>query len=254
MAVMERRTSEWVDLVGDLLARPLAAFPHTLLSTRLHETFGSQVGWSWFDGPDRCGFQLHTPIPGFPTPEARRVLDAAVPHHPVLRWFQITGELAPMSIARVPRAMIDQVARATVHEYFVPLEVEQKAVVLYRKERLAVRAFVLSRGRRDFSDSDLRVATAVQPLLVLLDRQIEAYGACVPNPSTDLTGRELAVLRLLAEGRTSAGIAARLAISERTVHRHLQKVYRKLGVHDRVTAVLVARDADLISPTATEPA
>ena len=102
MAATERRTSEWVDFVGDLLARPLAAFPRALLSARLHETFGSQVGWSWFDSPDRCDFELHTPIPGFPTPEVRAVMDAAVPHHPVLCWVRITGDRSPMSIGRVP--------------------------------------------------------------------------------------------------------------------------------------------------------
>ncbi|GAA1964599.1 hypothetical protein GCM10009798_26010 [Nocardioides panacihumi] len=254
MAATERRTSEWVDLIGDLLARPVAAFPHALLTARLHDTFGSQVGWSWFDSPDRCGFELHTPIPGFPTPEVRKVINAAVPHHPVLRWFNVTGDHAPMSIGRVPAAMVDQVARDTRQEFFVPLGVEHQVVILYEMSGATVRAFILSRGRQDFTDSDLKTATMVQPLLVLLDRQISAYRAWAPNASTDLTGRELAVLRLLAEGRTAAGIAARLAISERTVHRHLEHVYRKLGARDRVTAVLAARDADLLPPTALEPA
>ncbi|NUR08670.1 MAG: helix-turn-helix transcriptional regulator [Nocardioidaceae bacterium] len=50
-----------------------------------------------------------------------------------------------------------------------------------------------------------------------------------------------AVLRLPADGRTAESIGSRLGISPRTVHRHLQGLYRKLGVGDRVRAVLVAR-------------
>ncbi len=44
-----------------------------------------------------------------------------------------------------------------------------------------------------------------------------------------LTPRELAVLALLAEGLTAASIGRRLMITERTVHKHLQRSYTKLG-------------------------
>lgn len=246
MGVVERRTSEWVDLVGDLLARPLAAFPHELLAARLHETFGCQVTWNWVDGPERSGFHVHLPMPGFLTPEVREIMVGAVPHHPVLRWFHATGDHSPMSIGRVPGSLVDQVARSVPAEYFRPLEVEQHLVLLHRTGDASVRAFVLARGGHDFCDTDLRTAIALQPLLILLDRQVTSYGGGLPDRPTDLTGRELAVLRLLAEGRTASAIAAHLLISERTVHRHLQGAYRKLGVHDRATAVLAACEAGLL--------
>jgi DNA-binding CsgD family transcriptional regulator len=250
VGVVERRTSEWVDLVGDLLAGSLAAFPHELLSARLHETFGCQVAWSWIDGPGRSGFHLHVPIPGFPSPEVRDVFDRAAPHHPVLRWFHASGDLGPMSIGRVPGSLVDEVARSVLAEHFRPLEAEQQLVVLHRMRGPSVHAFVLSRGGHDFCDADLRAAAALQPLLMLLDRQIAAGAAGLADVATDLTGRELAVLRLLADGRTASAIAAQLLISERTVHRHLQSIYRKLGVHDRVTAVLAGREAALLAPGA----
>ena len=47
---------------------------------------------------------------------------------------------------------------------------------------------------------------------------------------------QLAVLGLLAEGRTAAAIGRRLMISERTVHKHLEHVYATLGVTDRPRA------------------
>jgi DNA-binding CsgD family transcriptional regulator len=53
-----------------------------------------------------------------------------------------------------------------------------------------------------------------------------------------LTDRENEVLLLVASGRTAARIGRELRISERTVHKHLENVYLKLGVHDRISAVL----------------
>jgi DNA-binding NarL/FixJ family response regulator len=45
-----------------------------------------------------------------------------------------------------------------------------------------------------------------------------------------LTGRELEILRLAAEGMTNEGIAQALTLSQRTIERHLSNVYLKLGV------------------------
>ena len=59
--------------------------------------------------------------------------------------------------------------------------------------------------------------------------------------ATDLTGRELAVLQLLAEGHSTRLIGRQLLCSPRTVEKHLERSYRKLGVRDRVNAVRLAR-------------
>lgn len=59
---------------------------------------------------------------------------------------------------------------------------------------------------------------------------------------TVLTPREAAVLRLLADGLTAAAIARRLSVSERTIHKHLEHVYAKLSVSDRLSAVLLAQE------------
>ncbi len=52
----------------------------------------------------------------------------------------------------------------------------------------------------------------------------------------DLTGRERQVLELLASGRTDRAIARLLGCSQRTISKHLQNIYRKLGVTGRVAA------------------
>jgi DNA-binding CsgD family transcriptional regulator len=62
----------------------------------------------------------------------------------------------------------------------------------------------------------------------------------------DLTARERAVLRLIADGYTATAVARRLAIAPGTVRKHLEHAYFKLGHHDRLTAVGRARQLGLI--------
>ena len=249
MNTVERRVAAWVDLTGDLITQPRTAFPRQVLSARLHESFGCQVSWNWMDPGDNMGFVLHVPMPGWPSPQVRRELATTVAHHPVLRWYGVAGDMAAMSIGRVPRALVTDQGRALVCDHLLPIGMEQQMSVPYRLGSQHHRAFILARGGRDFSQEDLHVARQLQPLLRLLDRQCTVLerGADAEGPDLGLTGRELAALRLLADGLTAYAIGRRLGISPRTVHRHLQNVYRKLGVSDRIRAVVVARESGLMA-------
>ncbi|MFG2602186.1 response regulator transcription factor [Streptomyces sp. NPDC048514] len=113
------------------------------------------------------------------------------------------------------------------------------------------------RSGTDFSDDHLVMAERAQPLLAAVERQrqlLEEWrrslgpGAAPDRRAADcaLTPRETTVLLLLAEALTADTIGRRLGISVRTVHKHVENVYRKLGTRDRVGTVLRAQRLGLI--------
>ena len=69
---------------------------------------------------------------------------------------------------------------------------------------------------------------------------LEDEAGTQPASAVSPTARELEVLRLLAAGLTNREIAARLVISEHTVHRHVTNLYRRLGVSSRAGATAYA--------------
>ena len=111
------------------------------------------------------------------------------------------------------------------------------------------RVFVLGRSET-FSPAEMQTARRLQRLLLGLDRQVLALSGAAgarpgllsrPTGEVRLTAREVAVLALVADGHTAGAVARRLLIGERTVHKHLQHLYGKLGVTDRLSAVLAAQ-------------
>jgi len=83
----------------------------------------------------------------------------------------------------------------------------------------------------------------------LVERFFRRDPAAVPHKElAALTPRELEVLRLVARGMSNAELAAYLHLSEATVKTHVARILGKLGLRDRVQAVVVAYETGLISP------
>jgi DNA-binding NarL/FixJ family response regulator len=111
------------------------------------------------------------------------------------------------------------------------------------------------RAGADFTEDHVRAAERMQPLLAGVEQQrqlLERWRAtqAPPEATADcrLTPRQVTVLLLLADALTAAAIAHRLGISVRTVHKHVEGLYRKLGTRDRVSTVLRAQEIGLLPP------
>ncbi|CAM5625575.1 helix-turn-helix transcriptional regulator [Streptomyces fumanus] len=117
-----------------------------------------------------------------------------------------------------------------------------------------VRGFVVYRAA-PFAPAHRDYLRRAQPLLAAVDAHDRALARFRTPPAEDvprraraygLTPRELTVLTLLGEALPAKAIATRLRISVRTVHKHVQHLYRKLGTGDRVSTVLRAQSLGLL--------
>ena len=126
---------------------------------------------------------------------------------------------------------------------------------LYDAMRAGACGFLLKDVRRDQLAAAVRTVAAGDALLhpALTRRLVERFVAGPPpggRPAAlaALTERETEVLRLAGRGLSNAEIAALLFLGEATVKTHIGRVLAKLGLRDRVQAVVVAYETGLVRP------
>ncbi|GGR30372.1 MULTISPECIES: response regulator transcription factor [Agromyces] len=127
---------------------------------------------------------------------------------------------------------------------------------VYQALRAGASGFLLKDALPDEVARAVRVIAAGEALLApsVTRRLIEDVAKQAPARPVDehllsaLTEREREVLVRIARGRSNQEIAAELFIAEQTVKTHVSKILQKLGLRDRVHAVVFAYDTGLVSP------
>ena len=103
-------------------------------------------------------------------------------------------------------------------------------------------------GIRVVAEGEALLAPSVTRRLIAEFSRGPAPGVEAPSAVEDLTPRELEVFKLMARGLSNAEIAAELVVGETTVKTHVARVLTKLGLRDRVQAVVTAHECGLVSP------
>lgn len=133
---------------------------------------------------------------------------------------------------------------------------------VYEALRAGACGFLLKDAPRHDLIAAIRTAAAGNALLAptvtmrLIDAFARRPAATLPAPSqlALLTAREREILLRLARGRTNAEIAADLVVSEATVKSHVGNLLAKLGLRDRVQAVILAYETGIVRPGEPDPA
>jgi DNA-binding NarL/FixJ family response regulator len=102
-----------------------------------------------------------------------------------------------------------------------------------------------------FTGEALLAPSITRKLIEQFARAARPEPGVVPEALAPLTSRELDVLRLVARGLSNAEIAAELVLGENTIKTHVAHVLSKLGLRDRVQAVVLAYETGLTSPELT---
>jgi DNA-binding NarL/FixJ family response regulator len=153
-------------------------------------------------------------------------------------------------------AATEQILRQPDPPTIVVLTTFDQNEYVYRALRAGAAGFLLKDAPSSRLIAAVRAAATGDSLIEpsITQRLVERFAEPPPTPAvptqlTLLTERELEVLRLIARGLSNAEIAAELMVAETTVKTHVARILTKLGVRDRVQAVVVAYETGFVSRT-----
>jgi DNA-binding CsgD family transcriptional regulator len=170
------------------------------------------------------------------------------------RAYRFSDVIAPSALRRL----------ALYRELYRPLGVQHQLAFALTAGPDRVLAIALNRGLHDYSDRECEFVERARPFLIQAYRNTVAYEQLHSRAGIDddgvlmavllgagLTSREAQAMRAVALGRSNQHAAELLGISHRTVGKHLERGYKKLGVTDRSSAA--ARIWELASALPREP-
>ena len=181
-----------------------------------------------------------------------RAFERYVGEHPLIAHYARTRDTRVLSISDFLTRR--QFQRLDLYrEFFRPLGVEYQLAVTLTASNSTVIGIALNRGTRDFSARERRLLVLLRPHLIqafenaalastLKGRKIAAADRGGVPP---LSNRELEVLSWCARGKTNHDIGTVLAVSPRTIQKHLEHAFEKLGVENRTAAVMRAIELSL---------
>jgi DNA-binding CsgD family transcriptional regulator len=215
---------------------------------------GDTVLWNAVRLSDPAVEVVVHPLRGLEAETLARQLSDVLGEHPMMpSYMSDRGPGLP-----APRRLSDVATRAELERNRAYVEVLRPSGARHQLTVLAspitlesTRGWAISRSGRDFDDDALEMARALQPMLAVLDRTLSRPAVTDPArlaaaDRVGLTARELEVLHLVAAGLTSQAAGRRLRISHRTVDKHRESIYRKLGRHDRLSAVQRAQELGIL--------
>jgi len=255
MSDVSPRIVDWLSSVIELLREPMTTMPKQTILSRLRDCYESTAAsWNWRDRDGAFGMMIAPEdiVLARPTPDACPS-GALADRQPLITWFTVDQDPRALANSPVAGSALPRSPGRRTDRRLIQLGMDQQLSIPYRLDGTMFRTFVVARGGKDYSDDDLTLARHIQQSLITVDQQIRTLarlsaerGSADGAAEFQLTGRELAVLQLLAEGRTTRCSARQLSCSPRTVEKHLERCFRKLGVRDRLNAVRVATQAGLI--------
>ena len=151
-------------------------------------------------------------------------------------------------------AASEQILRQQDPPTIVVLTTFDQNEYVYRALRAGAAGFLLKDAPSSRLIAAVRAAATgdslIEPSIVqrLLERfAVPASAGGVPHELATLTEREREVLRFIGRGLSNAEIASEMIVAETTVKTHVARVLSKLGVRDRVQAVVVAYETGFIN-------
>lgn len=183
--------------------------------------------------------------------ESLAVLRRTVTEHPLINHYLLSGDggRTPLRISDLVPGR--QWADTRIYaELFSLMGARHQLAIPTSTDPRDASGVAFNRAGRDFDVRTMTIAAVAQPMLIAL-RQAgslprPAGSATETASSWGLTARETEVLELLSSGMTAAAIGRALRISPRTVRKHLEHVYAKLGHGDRLQAVTKARSLGIL--------